>query len=93
MKPTLAGKLEFGSGVQNLRKTRRRIRSQKPRVFERTQRIEKLGAKNGLKVSQNSFLISASQKVRVRLSFERTYDNQTDKDRSHSRAGEAATSS
>jgi DNA invertase Pin-like site-specific DNA recombinase len=37
-------------------------------------------------------LIPASQKVRARLSFERVYDDQTDKDPAHSRAGKAATS-
>jgi DNA invertase Pin-like site-specific DNA recombinase len=37
-------------------------------------------------------LISTSQKVRVRLSFERVHDDQTDKGRSPSRASEAATS-
>src|SRR5215813_3879667 len=47
---------------------------------------------NGLSVSQNPFLISASQKVRVRLSFERVHDNQTEKDSSHGRTGEAAAS-
>jgi DNA invertase Pin-like site-specific DNA recombinase len=37
-------------------------------------------------------LISASQKVKVRLSFERVHDDQTDKGWSPSRAGEATTS-
>ena len=42
----------------------------------------KLTGKSGLNLSQNSFLISASQKVTVRLSFERVHDHQTEKDRS-----------
>src|ERR1700730_2362588 len=63
----------------------------KTRVFERVCQIGKVTGKSGLNLSQNSFLISASQKERVRLSFERGHDDQTDKDRSHSRAGEAAT--
>jgi Resolvase, N terminal domain len=37
-------------------------------------------------------LISTSQKVRVRLSFERVHDDQTEKDGSHGRSSEAATS-
>ena len=45
-----------------------------------------------LNLSQNAFLILPSQKVRVRLSFERVHDDQTDKGWSPSRAGEAATS-
>src|SRR6202521_6263603 len=64
----------------------------KTRVFEKVCRNGKGRAKSRLNLSQNSFLISASQKARVRLSFERSHDDQTDKDRSHSRAGEAATS-
>jgi hypothetical protein len=36
--------------------------------------------KSGLNISQNTFLISASQKARVRLSFERVHDDETDKD-------------
>ena len=39
-------------------------------VFEKACRNEKGRGKNGLNLSQNSFLISASQKVRVWLSFE-----------------------
>src|SRR6516165_9628533 len=61
-------------------------------VFERMRQTEKLTGNSGLNLSQNSFLISASQKVRVRLSFERVHDHQTEKDKSPSRAGEAATS-
>jgi hypothetical protein len=53
---------------------------------------EKFTGKSGLNLSQNAFLISASQKVRVRLSFERAHDHQTEKDRPPSRAVEAATS-
>src|SRR5260221_5593888 len=64
----------------------------KTRVFEKGRRNRKGSGKSGLNLSQNSFLISASQKARVRLSFERGHDDQTDKDRSHSRAGEAETS-
>jgi hypothetical protein len=41
------------------------------RVFERTEPNRKFRKKNGLNVSQNSFLISASQKVYGRLSLER----------------------
>ena len=52
----------------------------------------KLTGKSGLNPSQNSFLIAASQKVRVRLSFERAHGNQTVKDPSDTGAGEAATS-
>jgi hypothetical protein len=63
----------------------------KTRVFEKGGVTGKFHEQNRLNVSQNSFLISASQKARVRLSFERGHDDQTDKDRSHSRAGEAAT--
>jgi hypothetical protein len=37
-------------------------------------------------------LISASQKIKVRLSFERVHDDQRDKGWSPSRAGEATTS-
>jgi hypothetical protein len=61
-------------------------------VFERSWSNGKVRAKSGLNRSQNPFLISASQNVRVRLSFERVHDHQTEKDRSPSRAGEAATS-
>src|SRR5882762_4260422 len=63
----------------------------KTRVFERVCQTGKVTAKSGLNLSQNSFLISASQKARVRLSFERGHDDQTDKDRSHSRAGKTET--
>ena len=69
-----------------------RVCLSKTRVFERVCRTGKVTGKSGLNLSQNSFLISASQKARVRLSFERGHDDQTDKARSHSRAGEAATS-
>src|SRR5271170_6844198 len=62
------------------------------RVFERRRPNRKVRLTSGLILSQNAFLISASQKVRVRLSFERGDDDQTDKGRSPSRAGEAATS-
>ena len=64
----------------------------KTRVFERSRPNRKVRCKSGLNLSQNAFLISASQKARVRLSFERVHDDQTDKGRSHSRAGKAATS-
>src|SRR4051812_27743014 len=77
---------------QNLRHLHQPFRLSKTRVFERARRTGKVTGKNGLKLSQNSFLISASQKVRVRLSFERAYDDQTDKDPAPSRAGRAATS-
>jgi hypothetical protein len=53
----------------------------KTRVFERDRVSGKFRNKNSLNASQNSFLISASQKARVRLSFERGHDDQTDKDR------------
>ena len=46
-------------------------------LFERVLQTEKLMGKSGLNLSQNSFLISTSQKVRVRLSFERIHDDQT----------------
>src|SRR5215469_9500237 len=49
-------------------------------------------AKNGLNLSQNSLVISASQKARVRLSCERVHDDQTEKDGADDRTGEAATS-
>ena len=51
-----------------------------------------MSAKSELNLSQNSFLISASQKVRVRLSFERVHDDQTDKGSTPSHASKAATS-
>ena len=60
-------------------------------LFERVLQTEKLMGKSGLNLSQNSFLISTSQKVRVRLSFERVYGNQTDKDISHDRSPQSAT--
>ena len=43
------------------------------RVFERSRPNQKIGAENGLNLSQNTFLISASQKVGRPLSFERCY--------------------
>src|SRR3954453_12554715 len=52
----------------------------------------KLTGKGGLNPSQNSFLISTSQKVRVQLSFERIHGDQTEKDCSLGRTGETATS-
>jgi hypothetical protein len=64
----------------------------KTRVFERAPRNGKGRSKSGLNLSQNAFLVSASQKARVRLSFERDHDDQTDKDRSHNHSDEAATS-
>src|SRR5271170_1047432 len=67
-------------------------RLRKRRVFERVYRTGKVTSKSGLNLSQNAFLIPASQKVRVRLSFKKVHDDQTDKGRSSSRAGEAATS-
>ena len=72
----------------------RQNRSQKTRVFEKTYRHGKGKSENDLNLSQNSSLISTSQKVRARLSFERVHDDQTDKDKdqTHSHAGEAATS-
>ena len=78
--------------LQKLRVLHRSNPSRKTFVFERSQRNQKVRAKSGLNLSQNPFLISASQKVRVRLSFERVHDDQTEKDCSHGRAGEAATS-
>src|ERR1700730_16722323 len=63
----------------------------KTEVFERMATNRKVRAESGLNLSQNSFLILASQKVRWRLSFERVHDDQTDKDRSHGRAGQSTT--
>ena len=80
------------ASVQNPRILHRLHPLSKTEVFEKVCRNGKGRGKNRLNLSQNSFLISASQKARVRLSFERGHDDQTDKDRSHSRAGEAATS-
>src|SRR5271165_1233754 len=60
-------------------------------VFERRRPTRKISDKSGLNLSQNTFLISTSRKARMRLSFERVHDDQTDKGRSPSRAGEAAT--
>ena len=48
-----------------------RIRLSKTRVFERYGRDGKTNRKNGLNVSQNLFLILASQKLKADLSFER----------------------
>jgi hypothetical protein len=65
--------------VQKVKKfSANRIRPEslsKRRVFERECRTEKVGVKSGFNLSQNSFLISTSQKVRVRLSFERAHDD------------------
>ena len=63
----------------------------KTRVLRETRQIKKVSAESGLNLSQNAFLISASQKVSVRLSFERIYDDQTDKGRPHRVAGQATT--
>jgi hypothetical protein len=51
----------------------------------------KVRAESGLNLSQNSFLISVSQKVSCRLSFERVHADKTDKDRSHGLAGQSTT--
>jgi hypothetical protein len=74
------------------RKTHHRNRPSKTRVFERTRQNGKVRGKGGLMLSQNSFLISTSQKVRVRLSFGRVHDDQTEKDCLHGRTSKAATS-
>ena len=58
------------------------IALKKRRVFERVCRTGKVTGKSGLNLSQNTSLISASQKVRVRLSVERVHEDQTDKGRS-----------
>jgi hypothetical protein len=68
---------------------RRGVRPQGERWCH-SRRARKLTGKSGLNPS--SFLISTSQKVGLRLSFERFHDDQTAKDRSHPRAGEAAAS-
>jgi hypothetical protein len=52
----------------------------------------KRGTENGLNPISKLILDSASQKVRVRLSIERAYEDQTDKGPSDTYAGEAATS-
>jgi hypothetical protein len=64
----------------------------KTRIFEKTRQDRKASTKSGLNLSQNTFLISTSQKIKVRVSFERVYDDQTEKNRSYSRAGESAIS-
>jgi hypothetical protein len=61
-------------------------------LFEKDRLTRKRAAENSLNPSQNPFLISASQKAKVRLSFERVYDDQTEKDCTLGRAREAATS-
>jgi hypothetical protein len=59
----------------------------KTRVFERVCQTGKVTGKSGLNLSQNAFLISASQKVKVGLRFERVMAIKRIKDRSRSRAG------
>ncbi|HEX4184782.1 MAG TPA: hypothetical protein VHY78_02865, partial [Stellaceae bacterium] len=49
-------------------------------------------SEDALNLSQNSFLISASQKARMELSFKRGHDDQTDKGSTPSHASKAATS-
>jgi hypothetical protein len=51
------------------------VRSQQAKlvVFESSVRNQKVRAESGLNLSQNSFLISVSQKGIIRLSFERVY--------------------
>jgi Transposase DDE domain group 1 len=49
--------------------------------FERVRRNRQGRTASRLNVSQYSFLISASRKVRCRLSFERVHDDKTDKER------------
>ena len=66
-----------GGAPQKLTYFHRPNHPSKTFVFEKARRIRKELPENGLSVSQNPFLISASQKVRVRLSFERVHDDQT----------------
>jgi hypothetical protein len=63
----------------------------KTEVFVRSAIDRKVRTENALNLSRNAFLISASQKVSCRLSFERVYAKQTDKDRSNGLAGQSAT--
>jgi hypothetical protein len=53
----------------------RRNRLSNRGVFEKAHRNKKVQWENGLILSQNTFLIPTSQKVRVRLSFERGHDD------------------
>src|SRR6516225_2237939 len=62
--------------VQKSRYLHRPNRLRKRVVFERNHPNRKSSVESGLNGSRNSFLISASQKVRVRLSFERVHDDQ-----------------
>src|SRR5271163_969119 len=97
-KPVLPGfmrRRRFRLFHRNSRLTENRIPPEslsKTRVFERSGQNRKASSENALNLSQNLFLIPGSQKVRVWLSFERVYDDQTDKDPPLSRTGEAATS-
>jgi hypothetical protein len=50
-----------------------RIHPSKTAVFERNRPDRKSSVESRLNLSQNTFLISASQKARVRLSFKRGY--------------------
>jgi hypothetical protein len=63
----------------------------KTRVFEKAEPNGKVSAESGLNPSQNSFLISVSQKVSCWLSFERVHADQKDKDRSRGLAGQSTT--
>src|SRR6478609_9114448 len=77
---------------QKSRNLHHQNRLSKTVVFERIRRAGKRTGKSGLNPSQNSLLISASQKARVRLSFKRVHGDQTEKDCSLNRTGGAATS-
>jgi hypothetical protein len=66
-----------GVSTRSARILQRRNHPSKTVVFEKARYPGKGAAKNGLNLSRNTFLISASQKVRVGLSFERVHDDQT----------------
>jgi hypothetical protein len=83
---------QMAGRVQKSKNLHHRNRLAKRRIFERTCPDRKSSPKNGVNRSQNPFLISPSQKARVRLSFERVRGDKTDKDCSHCCAVEAATS-
>jgi hypothetical protein len=62
-----------------------RIALKKGRFLRRIAPTGRFRVGNRLNLSRNSFLISVSQKVRWRLSFERVHDDQTEKDHSRNR--------
>jgi type IV secretory pathway TraG/TraD family ATPase VirD4 len=59
--------------LENVGKTHHPNHPSKRVLFERSWQIQNASAKSRLIPSQNTFLISASQKARVRLTFERVH--------------------